>query len=268
MKRTSASTAKKTTKKPNIPLRRKITILYGRLILASKIGLLILLDVLFFTKYLQPLKQELASHIFETTAEIGFKLENVVIEGCHHIMQEDILPVLNADTGTPIFSININEVRNLLQKNPWIKTAAVERQLPSTIYISLLERKPIAIWQVNQKLYLIDEEGFNITNKNIEKFSNLPHVVGADANVYAAKLISDLARSQVLTKRLVSAVRYGERRWNLNFEQNLTVKMPETNFNNALDYLIALCDAHKLFDQNYKSLDLRDAQKYYIEKFQ
>ena len=120
-----------------------------------------------------------------------------------------------------------------------IKAALVERRMPKTIYIAIIERKPIAIWQFEKKLYLIDEEGNRISNKDIEKFSKLLQVVGSDANVYAQNLVMELSKHPELAKRITSAVRYGERRWNLNLEQGITVKMPEDDFQKAYNYLNA-----------------------------
>ena len=137
--------------------------------------------------------------------------------------------------------------------------------MPNTLYINLLERTPIAIWQINGQFFLIDEDGYKITT-NIMPFPNLLHVVGSDANIYASKLIEDLSKYPELLKKVTSSVRYGDRRWNLNFEQDITVKMPETDFEEALNYIVELNKAGKLFNQNYKTIDLRDASKYYIEK--
>lgn len=265
MKQKSNSTKK--IKKPNIPLRRKIAIAYARFILLFKILVIFFIYLLFFTKYMDSLKNEIAQNIYEITADLGLKLENILIEGQINLPSEEILSSLNADVGTPMLSLNIKQVKNLLEKNPWVKTSAVERRLPNTIYIALLERIPMAIWQINKKIYLIDEEGFKITGHNVEKFSHLPYVVGVDANIYASKLIEDLSKCRELYSKVTSAVRYGDRRWNLNLEQNITVKMPENDFDNAYDYLIKLYKANKLFDLNYKLIDLRDATKFYIEKY-
>ena len=102
---------------------------------------------------------------------------------------------------------------------------------------------------------------------DIEKNSYLPHVVGSDANIYANKLIEDIGKFPELASKVVSSIRYGERRWNLNLQQNITIKMPENGFEEALKYVVELNKASKLFDKNYKTIDLRDKNKYYIEKF-
>ncbi|MGI4775847.1 MAG: cell division protein FtsQ/DivIB [Janthinobacterium lividum] len=258
---------KKKSRKTNIPLRRNFALIYYRLVNFSKIAAFLVLCLLLFTNYLSFINRDLVNFLDESLAKIGFELENVIIEGEQNINRQDILSTLNADTGTPIFAINLKEIKEQIEKNCWIKKAVIERQLPSTIYIKLLERIPIAIWQINQKLYLIDDEGHKITNKISDNFSKLPHLVGVDANIYADALIRTLNNFPALFEKVRSAVRYGERRWNLNLEQNITIKMPERNFVLALNYLDELNRANKLFNANYKVIDLRDPSKFYIEKF-
>ena len=69
--------------------------------------------------------------------------------------------------------INIQEVKERLENHIWLKAAIVERQLPSTIYIAVIERTPIAIWQFKQKLYLVDAEGNRIAKHQGQEFDNL-----------------------------------------------------------------------------------------------
>jgi cell division protein FtsQ len=259
----------KKNKTLNIPLRRKISILYSRFIIFSKILLAIFFYLLFFTKYLVFIKYEIAQNFYDLTSEVGFRLENVLIEGQINTSSDYVISQLEADKNTAIFSINLKNVKNNLQKNSWIKEVSIARRIPNTIYVSMVERVPIAIWQSNKKLFLIDNEGFKITgaNEDIEKFSYLPHVVGSDANIYAGQLIEDIEKYPEFAIKVISSVRYGERRWNLNLQQNITVKMPEIGFLEALKYIVELDKASKLFDKNYKTIDLRDKDKYYIEKF-
>lgn len=254
-------------KKVNIPLRRKLALIYIRAGLCIKIIFVILLAVFCLTPSFSAIKHEIAQNIYEYTSDIGFRLENVLIEGQYNIQEEDILATLNADKGTPIFSLDLNLISNSLKRNPWIKNVAIiERRLPRNLYIRVIERIPIAIWQFNGQVFLIDEEGYTITS-NIENFTNLTHVVGSDANINASKLLADLQPYPELATKIISAVRYGERRWNLNLEQNITVKMPDLAFKKALDYLVKLNEKNMLFNQNYKIIDLRDTSKAYIEKY-
>lgn len=259
--------ARNSGKKANFSVRRKVITCYNRTILFLKFVLLVVILALFFTNIFDGTKKQIRDYTANCLAKLGFTLKEVIIEGQQYTSIKDIVDSLQADKGVPIFAISITELKSKLEENIWVKAAFVERQLPSTIYIAITERKPIAIWQFQQKLYLIDCDGNRIANYEGSQFEGLMHVIGQDANTYAQSLIDELNKYPNLASKVKSAVRYGQRRWNLNFQEGLTVKMPENDFANAYDYLNSLDENHKLFNQNYKFLDLRDSNKYYLEKY-
>ena len=113
----------KKNKKPNIPLRRKMAVLYQRAALLVRILVIMFIYLIFFTKYFDFIRTSLDHELYEITADLGFKLENVVINGQQNAASEDILTTLNADKGTAIFSINLAEVKDSLEKNSWVKSA-------------------------------------------------------------------------------------------------------------------------------------------------
>ena len=238
---------------------------FGRFSFIGKILLLILLYLFLFTPHLKFVKKYLSEVFYETAGEFGFILENVAIKGNKYISVEEVVSDLNADVGTPIFAIPLEDSYHNIRKNNWVKDVSVSRVLPSTIMVSVVEKEPIAIWQNQKKLYVIDADGNIITDK-IDNFSDLLHVVGIEANIHAHTLISDLNSDPTLASSVLAAVRYGERRWNLILKQNITVKMPEAGFGRAYDYLVKLNQQEKLFDNGYKTIDLRDSSKYYTEK--
>ena len=261
------TTTSKYTTKPNINLRRKIKIYCDRSILCIKLLFVLFIYLICFTPYLNSVKHWVSGVVYEYTADANFVLENVVILGATNVKTSDIVQALNADVGTPILSIDLEKAKWLLEKNSWIKAVVVSRRLPKTICINIVEHKPIAIWQRDKKLYLVDEEGSVLDCDKIEKFADLLHVVGENANLHASTLLQSLSKEQELLKKISSAVRYGDRRWNLILEQDITVKMPEQkDFNVALEYLSKLLHENKLFDQDYKHIDLRIIDKYFFEK--
>ena len=261
------SKKKYNTNKRSISVRRRMLTYYNRIALMLKLVIFVIIFAACFTNILDGVKKNIYIYSCSLLAKCGFVLKEIVIEGQKNADLKELIKALQADKGTPIFVINISDVKNRLEENPWIKVASVERKLPSTIYIAIIERVPVAIWQVQQKLYLIDSEGVCIAAYTNQEFDELPHVIGQEANIYAQNLIDDLGKYPNLAKRIKSVVRYGSRRWNLNFDNKMTVKMPETDFIVAYNYLNSLDQNDLLFNQNYKILDLRDKDKYFLEKY-
>ncbi|MFK7968016.1 MAG: cell division protein FtsQ/DivIB [Rickettsiaceae bacterium] len=263
------SKKKKATKNNKVKLgvKRRLSLYYTRFLLAVKIFIVCSTIILLFTNFFQVQKQKIFNILVDITSDAGFILEHVIIEGQRNVTENNIIESIGADYGESIYSLSIDDIRKRIEENPWVKVALVERRLPNTLHVAIIERTPIAIWQFKQKIYIIDKEGNRITSKDIEKFSDLIHVVGQDANVYALGLIEELARHPALSKKVISAVRYGQRRWDLNLEQKINVKMPDKAFSEAYEYLHALDKKGKLFNQNYKVINLKDSNKYYIEKW-
>ncbi|NRB11248.1 MAG: FtsQ-type POTRA domain-containing protein [Rickettsiaceae bacterium] len=254
-------------KKASFSLKRRLLFLYTKFTTLVKLLVLIVIILAIFSNYFNPFKMNIWQKFYQISANHGFVIENVIIDGQQHTSSSDIVDAINASKGEAIFAVDIKKVKKRLEGNRWIKVAEVQRRLPNSLYITILEKEPIAIWQFQKKLYIIDREGKRISSKNIKKFKNLLHIVGEGANIYAATLIDDLAKHPTLASKVNVAVRYGQRRWNLNLEQNITVKMPADNFRKAYDYLYALNKKNKLFNQRYKIIDLRNPKKYYIEKY-
>ena len=51
--------------------------------------------------------------------------------------------------------------------NEWIETVKIERTLPSSIKIQIIEKKPVAIWQTKLGNKLITKDGSIISNANV-----------------------------------------------------------------------------------------------------
>ncbi|MDX1924822.1 MAG: FtsQ-type POTRA domain-containing protein [Rickettsiaceae bacterium] len=250
----------------DITYKRRFQLYYNRFILAAKVFFALFFLILILTKKTNIITDKITTKFSEFLQDYDFVLENVVITGQNNIKNEDILNLLNADRGTPIFSINLEGVKKDIEKNPWIKSALIERKLPNTIIINLTEREVEAIWQVNKELFVIDQDGEVLKNITSEKYPNLIHVVGQDANIYASKLVEDLNTEPILAKKIINAVRFGQRRWDLNLHDNINVKMPQDKFLEAYKYLADMEKENKLFGNKIKTIDLRDIGKIYIER--
>lgn len=253
-------------KNVNYSLRRKVSVYYRYITQFLKALFIIVFSILIFTKLFHNARESIYNSFAESLASIGFDLEHVVIVGQRRTTQEEILKALNYDVGSPMLSINLASIRENINNLPWVKNSIILRKLPNTIIIKLTEKEPIAIWQYNKNLSYIDSESNVIAEAKAEDYANFILVVGSGANLYAKELIDCISTDSDLASKILSAVRYGERRWNFNLKDNITVKMPQYNFERAWDYLRELNAQNKLFSLNCKLIDLRDENKYYIEK--
>jgi cell division protein FtsQ len=250
-----------------ISLYRKIRWWSDYFFIMLKLSVLIFIALFFCTGYFSDFKKKLQNEFSEIFSDVGFSLESVIIRGNKNIPNDIIISSLNADVGTPLFFISLSKIYNKLHENSWVKNIYVMRKWPNTIVIDIEEKIPFAIWQNEKKLFLIDTDGNILESGRVEKFPDLLRVIGSDANIHAEQLVHILQSQKELMSKVLFAVRYGERRWNLILDQQITVKFPEQNIEKAWSYVSKMFEKGILFDNNYKSIDLRDHNKYYIEKF-
>lgn len=216
----------------------------------------------------QKFKDNIYSGFIDLTSEAGLNLENTYFSGLEHVDEKLILSMLaeneNEKGVIPIFSLPLYDIKTKLEKIGWVKEVNIERQLPSTLHIRIVERIPRAIWQYQKNLRLIDKEGAIITDKKLSEYSKLPVLVGKDAADNASDLFDVMASEPELSSLVVSAIRVGERRWNVRLNNDVEVKLPEIDALAAWQHLAKLQKEKKLLDREVKTIDLRLRDKMYI----
>ena len=189
--------------------------------------------------------------------EAGLRVEEVLLQGREHESAERITRVLGIRRGAPILAINLQDAREQLEALPWVRIASVERQLPNTVRVKIVERRPVALWQRENKLTLIDSEGVIITSEELGRFRHLIVVVGKTAPVHAASLIQTLTKEPNLKKRVNAAIRVGDRRWNVRMDNGIYIRLPEKDTEAAWRHFAKLERKHQLLKQDLLSIDLR-----------
>jgi len=199
----------------------------------------------------------LADVAVDTSAALGFTIKNVLADGRHETSSGDILAALDVRMGQPILAVDLAAARTRVAQLPWVESATVERRLPDTLYVDVTEAEPMALWQQQQKLHLIGRSGRVIEGAPIERFANLLVIVGSDAPAHAAELMDMLATQPELRKRVTAAIRVGNRRWNLRFDNGVDVKLPEENSAAAWAQLAQLERDYGLLGRDLTVIDLR-----------
>src|SRR3546814_5079914 len=70
----------------------------------------------------------------------------------------------------------------------WVKDARISRRLPDTLVVDIVERDPVAVWQHDGQLHLIDVTGVVLQSVSAGAMPDLPLVVGPNANLQTAGL--------------------------------------------------------------------------------
>lgn len=195
--------------------------------------------------------------MIKTTSEQGFTVEDVLVTGRVETPREDLLAALNVARGAPILAYDFEAARTRVEDLPWVLSARIERLLPDTLAVHLIERRPMALWQHEGKFALIDEEGVVIQRDNLARFGHMLHIVGADAPDHVGGLMELLDTQPNLKGSVKAAVRVGGRRWDLMLEGGVQVRLPESGAPQALARLTAFDRDTGVLGREVKTLDLR-----------
>ena len=202
--------------------------------------------------------RDLPTAALSTTAALGLVVTDIEVEGRETTDTATILAALDAYAGTPILAISPVRARQQLEALPWVRTAAIERRLPGTLFVRLVERKPLAVWQHDGKQELIDRDGTVIPVPDLSRFARLPTVVGgAAARHGAAELLDALASEPDLAARVTAAVRVGDRRWNVRIDNTIDVLLPEQDAARAWSKLASLERQNRVLQREVATVDLR-----------
>jgi len=198
-----------------------------------------------------------ADRMLDGTARFGLVVTDVRVEGRETTDRETILTALGAGPGTPILAMSPKRAKEQLEALPWVRSAVVERRLPDTLYVRLVERKPLALWQHAGKLELIDREGAVIPVTRLDRFAKLPMVVGDSAANHAAELLDMLATEPDLASRVSAAIRVGDRRWNLRVDNAIDVLLPADSPGSAWTQLARLERSSAILKRDVLVVDVR-----------
>ena len=195
--------------------------------------------------------------IERVTIAAGFELESIVVTGRQRTDREQILAAIGVTRGGAILSADPATIRERLESLDWIDSARVRRILPGRIEVEIHEAVPFAVWQQEGKFILIDAKGRRITENNVDSFAHLPLVVGPGAADKAAELFAMLETEPTLKNRVQAAVRVGDRRWNIRFDNGVDLMLPETGHSEAWHKFAKLENEHRLLARAISHVDMR-----------
>jgi cell division protein FtsQ len=217
----------------------------------------------YHTGYYQYMLYQYDRLVLDASNTTGMVLKDVYLEGQHYTKDADIIDAIDLQIGEPLTHIDITSIKHQLEELPWIRYAVVERLYPSTLRIHVIERRPVALWQYENQVKLIDSTGFIIKEPNLKPFSNLILLVGEDAPSHTDNLIAILDRDPKIAVMVSSAIRVSQRRWNIRLHNGIEIKLPENKPEKAWEYLLTLQRTTNILNSNVQSIDLRIPNKMY-----
>ena len=192
----------------------------------------------------------------------GFIIKNIEIKGANRLNKKYILKIINAYKHVNIFSLNLEKIHQDIKKITWIKEGSVKIVYPDTIKIFLTEKEPIAILQNKDKNNLITKDGEIIFEKNINNLKySLPIIIGKNANLNIYSILEILKINKDVADNIWSLTFVNERRWDIHFNQGLTIRLPSKNVQQAWVKFVSLHENFNILNLGLTEIDLRNSNQ-------
>lgn len=210
--------------------------------------------------------QFVGTEMGQVAGRAGFKVKRVEVKGLDRMDSLTVYAVALDQHSMAMPLVDLDKVRGQLLQYGWIEDARISRRWPDTLVVDIVERKPAAVWQNNQRLSLIDGTGVELERVDPQAIPDLPLVIGPNANRQIEDLHELLDTVPALKPMLAGANWVGNRRWDLRFESGEVLALPEGRdiAANALKRFARIDGTQRLLGRGFVRFDMRDPAKFVV----
>jgi cell division protein FtsQ len=168
---------------------------------------------------------------------LGLELREIIVFGRNRTSNRSLFWALQMAKGNHMWVQSLTTMHARLESLPWVKSACVQRRLPWTLVVHLVEKTPMAIWQNAGKKCVIDQDGKPIVGALPKKFGHLIVVTGKEAPDHVRSLLDQLPKISRLPA-IKAACFLRSQRWDLYLENGMRIQLPEHNRGKALSKML------------------------------
>jgi cell division protein FtsQ len=114
-----------------------------------------------------------------------FAVTSVVVDGVKRLSPQRVSRAAGIAAGNNIFDIDEESAAAKVRVDPWVESAKVQKALPSTVHIRVVERDPRLAANIDGKLFLVDGRGLPFKEAEPGDPVDFPIVTGLRAEELA-----------------------------------------------------------------------------------
>ena len=198
--------------------------------------------------------------------QAGFEVTKIKVNGVNHLNELKIYEQALADNHRAMPFVDVEALRARVMELSWVEDARVSRQLPDTLVIDIIERKPVAVLRKPGKLVLIDGTGHELEPVSAARAKGKLVVSGLGASRKVEDLAMLLDAAPALKPQVREAEWIGNRRWNLTFRTGQVLALPEgaKPSAGALMTFARLDGVNRLLGGRVAAFDMRAPDRIYM----
>lgn len=196
----------------------------------------------------------------------GFEVRRVEVRGTKNLNELKVYERALAERERAMTMVDVEALRAELLQLSWVEDARVSRQLPDSLVIDIVERKPAAVLRKVDKLVLIDATGHELEVVGPARAQGKLVVSGLGAGQQVVALQNLLSAAPALKPQLREAEWVGNRRWNFTFKTGQVLALPEGTESSAkaLMTFARLDGVNRLLGGKAAAFDMRAGDRIYL----
>lgn len=198
--------------------------------------------------------------------DAGFEVRKIEVRGVKHLNELKVYQLALADNKRAMPLVDLNALRDRMMELSWVEDARVARQLPDTLIVDIVERKPAAVLRKPDRLVLIDASGHELEAISEARAEGKLVVSGPAAGQQIEALNRLLGAAPAMKPQVAEAEWVGNRRWNLTFKTDQVLALPEGERQSAkaLMTFARLDGVNRLLGGKVTAFDMRAGDRIYF----
>jgi cell division protein FtsQ len=206
--------------------------------------------------------QQLAS----AAAGAGYQVARVEVRGLDRLNEFKVYERVLGEQERAMPLVDLQALRASVMELPWVEDARVSRELPDTIVVDVVERKPHAVLKKPDRLVLIDGAGHELEPVSAAEAKGMLQIAGPGARQQVEALTTLLGAAPALKPQVAEAEWIGNRRWNLTFGTGQVLALPQgaERAAGALITFARIDGVNRLIGGKAVAFDMRNPDRFYL----
>lgn len=180
-------------------------------------------------------------------------IKKIKIIGLSNFEEENILKEIYKLNLENIFFLNGKEITRILSSNNLIENFKIYKKYPSTLLIEIQKTNFLAKINKDGKIYIVGSNGKLI--KDLSFQNKLPYIFGNPDIKEFLHLKKIIDESKISYEQIQNLYFFKSKRWDLELENNVILKLSKYNLKNSLDNTFEI-----LKDSKFKNIKIIDSR--------
>tara|TARA_B100000900_G_scaffold414026_1_gene439495 strand:- start:712 stop:1383 length:672 start_codon:yes stop_codon:yes gene_type:complete len=181
------------------------------------------------------------------------KINKIIVSGLDENSNRELINKINNLKLKNIFFLNKNHIKNIIEINTLIENYKISKIYPSTLDIKIKKTQSLAKINQNGKILFVGSNGK--LSEIISQNQELPFIFGKPKIQEFLDFKKIIDESKFSYNEIDSFYFFPSKRWDIELNNNIVIKLPMINSKNSLDYIFKF-----LVNKNLKNNSIIDAR--------